>query len=134
MSLRGLIAQVKDEDDVTLQQIADRAGLPLSTVGAYATGRRGAETPPSMATLQALARGLGRPLVIVCAAAGRVYPGELEREAEEHAEEIAALWAELPPEDQQVVRDLLLVLYRRHRGDPDSGADPGAAPADDTVV
>lgn len=73
-TLSDLILQVCNEDGVTYQQIADRSGLRLSTIGAWAVGTRGTQRPPAPDKLRQLATGLRRPEAQVFEAAGRNYP------------------------------------------------------------
>jgi transcriptional regulator with XRE-family HTH domain len=67
--LTAYIRSVMDERGLTLETVARRAGMPLSTVGDYSSGVvTGAK--PRRRTLEKLASGLGVPLDDLLAVAG----------------------------------------------------------------
>lgn len=111
-TLGDLINQVRKNDGVTLEQIAERSGIPLSTIGAWAIGTRGARRPPAPEMLKKLAKGLSRPETTVFEAAGRVHPSRLDGDKAEGVY-IAQLYGELSEEDKQLARDMLLAMRRR---------------------
>lgn len=101
---------------MTLETIARRGGLPLATVGAWATGFRGARRPPSVEALRKLAKGLNRPETVVFEAAGRVHPSRVES-AEAESIYIARLYGELSERDKELAREFLLAMRKRSRED-----------------
>lgn len=113
-SLAALIQRVRDEEQVTLEAIARRAGLPLATVGAWATGARGAKRAPSAELLRKLAKGLRVPEREVFAAAGRVYRDD-DTDDDATSRKWAALGRDLSPEDRAVA-EAMLRAFRRERG------------------
>lgn len=120
MTLADLIQQVKAEDDVTLDTIARRAGLPLATVGSWATGTRGNRRPPAEESLRKLAVGLRRPEVQVFEAAGRIHPSRISGDEAEGLY-IARIYGELDERDREVARELLLSMRRRAADDAATG-------------
>lgn len=114
-TLAGYIRSVRDDDpSLTLEAIARRGGLPLATVGAYATGARGALRPPSPDALTKLAKGLRRPPAEVFEAAGRTYP-KAEQEGDLVSRRWTALGRDLTEEDRAVA-EAMLRAFRRERG------------------
>lgn len=110
-TLADLINQVRAEDNVTLEAIANRGGLSLSTVGAWAVGTRGSRRPPRTEMLVKLAKGLRRPETVVFEAAGRVHPSRLSSEEAEGLF-IARLYGELTDRDRELVREFILTMRR----------------------
>lgn len=110
-TLADLINQVRREDGVTLETIARRAGIPLSTVGAWAVGTRGARRSPAPDLLDKLAKGLQRPATAVYEAAGRVHPSRLDSD-EAAGIYIARLYGELSERDRELAREFLLAMRR----------------------
>lgn len=114
-TLAAYIRAVRDDDpSLTLEAIARRAGLPLATVGAYATGARGARRPPSPEALTKLATGLRRPPAEVFAAAGRTHP-DAGAVPDRTGRRWAALGRDLTDEDRAVA-EAMLRAFRRERG------------------
>lgn len=113
VSLADLIQQVRREDDVTLETIARRSGIALSTIGAWALGTRGTRRPPSPEMLVKLAKGLQRPEVVVFEAAGVVHPSRLAPEGEADGVYIARLYGDLSDEDKALAREMLQAMWRR---------------------
>jgi len=67
--LTRLVRAVMAEHDMTLDAVARRGGLPLSTVGAYHSGAISGDRPREE-TLRKLAKGLGIPASDLLDAAG----------------------------------------------------------------
>lgn len=113
-TLADLINQVRHEDGVTLETIARRAGIPLSTIGAWSVGTRGARRAPSTDLLDKLAKGLQRPAPVVYEAAGRIHPSRLDSD-EAAGIYIARLYGELSERDKELAREFLLTMRRSTR-------------------
>lgn len=76
-----LIFRILGERGMSQKQLAEASGIPLSTINAWLTRRRGTKgVDPDK--LRALAAALGVPVRIVFAGAGRQTPAPLDEERE----------------------------------------------------
>lgn len=113
-TLATYIRQVRDDEPgLTLEAISRRSGIPLATVGAWATGARGGKRPPSEDMLRKLAKGLRRPEQEVFEAAGRAWRHANPEDAT--SRKWAALGRDLTDEDRAVA-EAMLRAFRRERG------------------
>ena len=87
---------------MTLEQLAERAGLTPNYVGTIEAGQR----DPSLSTVQALARGLS-------VATGELLGGNAHHSAA--ALEAATLFETAPPDVQEAILHLLRAVQKRRR-------------------
>jgi transcriptional regulator with XRE-family HTH domain len=87
---------------LTLEQLAERAGLTPNFVGSVENGQR----DPSLSTVLALAKGLRTPLAELLGGIRNLGPEALEA---------AHLFESVPPDVQEAVLRLLRAVSRRRR-------------------
>lgn len=102
MSFGSSVKRRREALELTLEQLAERAGLSPNYIGTVENGRR----DPSLSTILALAKGL------------RVPAGELlgpVKELSAEAYDIGRQYDAAPEEAQDLVVRLLRVVARRRR-------------------
>ena len=102
MSFGSTIRRRREALGLTLEQLAERAGLSPNYVGTVENGRR----DPSLSTVYALAKGL------------RVPPGELlgpVKDLSPEAYDVGRQYEAAPEDVQDLVARLLRVVTRRRR-------------------
>lgn len=102
MSFGSSVKRRREALELTLEQLAERAGLSPNYIGTVENGRR----DPSLSTILALAKGL------------RVPAGELlgpVKELSAEAFEIGRQYDAAPEDAQDLVARLLRVVVRRRR-------------------
>lgn len=109
--LPSLILRVLDERGMTQKQLSEESGIPMSTLNAWTTRRRGTKgVNPDK--LRALAKALGVPVRIVFEAAGRKVPGRLDEEREA---KLLRLYRNLPVDGQRALVQTAEALNRAAR-------------------
>ena len=100
MSFGREIRRRREALGLTIEELAERAGLSPNYVGTVENGRR----DPSLSTILALAKGLRVP-------AGELLGGT--KELSPAACELGRMFDAASPDGQRLARDLLLALRKR---------------------
>lgn len=113
--LAALIMRVIDENPGLSQKaIADKSGIPLATINAWVTRRRGVSGRIDPDSLRKLAAALPKTTVKqVFEATGRRAPANLDEERER---KLLKLWRQMDAQQQRTVLDMVEVMVRQPRG------------------
>lgn len=113
--LAALILRVIDENPGLSQKaIAEKSGIPLATINAWVTRRRGTSGRIDPDTLRKLATVLPKTTVAqVFNATGRRAPAHLDEEREK---KMLRLWRAMDAQQQRTILDMAEVMVRQPRG------------------
>ncbi|MEY9876569.1 transcriptional regulator with XRE-family HTH domain [Streptacidiphilus sp. MAP12-33] len=113
--LAALILRVIDENPGLSQKgIAEKSGIPLATINAWVTRRRGTSGRIDPDSLRKLAAVLPKTTVKqVFESTGRRAPANLDQEREK---KLLRLWRQMDAQQQRSVLDMVEVMVRQPKG------------------